>query len=69
VFGGSPFNTCLTTFWNMEHKVIAGVNLPMLLEICSNRDHMPFEALCEQAVQWGKSAIMQTCRKSLEEQQ
>lgn len=56
--GGSPFRCCvLIDQEGIESKIIAGANLPMLLEIVFARDSGDLEVLKNTALEVGKSAI------------
>jgi PTS system N-acetylgalactosamine-specific IIA component len=56
--GGSPFRCCvLIGQEGIESKIIAGANLPMLLEIVFARDSGDLEALKNIALEVGKIAI------------
>ena len=60
--GGSPFNTSLALALQPHRvssvKVVAGLNLPMYLEILEGRKNMGVDELANYAVECGKMGIM-----------
>ena len=59
LFGGSPYNAaCRLVIGNENYGIVTGVNLPMLLEMCSAQmmdDGSDIKALMEKAVEAGKN--------------
>lgn len=55
LFGGTPFNAACTIAGNHpKQAVLAGVNVPMLIEVFVSRENMDLDELCEAA---GRSAV------------
>jgi PTS system mannose-specific IIA component/PTS system mannose-specific IIB component len=58
LFGGSCFNLCHLKFQKQEQvKIICGVNLPMVLEICLSRKSKGLEDLAKIALEKGRGGI------------
>lgn len=58
LFGGSPFNAAsILALKNDNMEIVAGVNLPMLLEVFSSRDFLTLSELMTIAQNTGKDAI------------
>ncbi|WP_315073831.1 mannose/fructose/sorbose PTS transporter subunit IIA [uncultured Clostridium sp.] len=58
LFGGSPFNAAsILALKNDNMEIVAGVNLPMLLEVFSSRDFLNLSELVTIAQNTGKDAI------------
>lgn len=59
LFGGSPYNAaCRLVISNEAYGIVTGVNLPMLIEMCSAQmmdDGSDIKALMEKAVEAGKN--------------
>ena len=59
LFGGSPYNAAARLVINNEkYGIVTGVNLPMLIEMCSAQmvdDGSDIKALMEKAVEAGKN--------------
>ena len=57
--GGTPFNQSMLAAMNWTNvRVVAGVNLPMLLECCAGRmDQMTADQLAEMAVEIGRMGV------------
>ncbi|PTX53997.1 PTS system N-acetylgalactosamine-specific IIA component [Melghirimyces profundicolus] len=56
--GGTPFKVSALLSREMERaSVIAGTNLPMLLEVLLGREHLSTEQAVEKAIQAGKDGI------------
>ncbi|TYZ28218.1 PTS mannose transporter subunit IID [Selenomonas caprae] len=59
LFGGSPYNAaCRLVISNENYGIVTGVNLPMLIEMCSAQlidDGSDIQALMEKAVEAGKN--------------
>lgn len=59
LFGGSPYNAaCRLVIGNESYGIVTGVNLPMLIEMCSAQmmdDGSDIKALMEKAVEAGKN--------------
>ena len=57
MFGGTPSNLSLS-FLNEEMvEVLTGVNLPMVIAVAKDRDHLTLSELGEKAQQAGKRSI------------
>jgi len=57
LFGGSPGNATLRCIANKDLECISGVNLPMLLEVLMQREHMSAKELADLAVQAGRDGV------------
>lgn len=59
LFGGSPYNAaCRLVISNENYGIVTGVNLPMLIEMCSAQmmdDGSDIKALMEKAAEAGKN--------------
>ena len=59
LFGGSPYNAaCRLVISNEKYGIVTGVNLPMLIEMCSAQmmdDGSDIHALMDKAVEAGKN--------------
>lgn len=59
LFGGSPYNAaCRLVISNEKYGIVTGVNLPMLIEMCSAQmidDGSDIQSLMEKAVEAGKN--------------
>ena len=59
LFGGSPYNAaCRLVIGNENYGIVTGVNLPLLIEMCSAQmmdDGSDIMALMEKAVEAGKN--------------
>ncbi len=65
LFGGSPFNAAsILAFDNVNIDVVAGVNLPMLLEVYSNLDNSTLNELVEIAINSAQKSVC-SLRKSI----
>lgn len=58
VFGATPCNVAQKLVDGVRSRLVAGVNLPMLLRAVSYRNE-PLEALVQRAVMGGTSGVMQ----------
>lgn len=61
LFGGTPFNTSLTTLQTQSTSplfLLTGVNLPMLIQFCSSQTDDP-EALQLECLEEGKLGVQQ----------
>lgn len=63
LFGASPYNSVLFNFPNFEAntidiRMISGVNLPMILDACENREHLTLEELFNKTIHIGKEYII-----------
>lgn len=54
LWGGSPFNVAA----NLKVEVVTGVNIPMLIELFMNRDHMEMDELIKTIMNTSKESIM-----------
>lgn len=58
--GGSPFKTAATLgFPRGNVRVVAGLNLGMLVETCMQRDDMGLDELTGQALETGRASVME----------
>lgn len=60
LLGASPYNITAALhneLENVNYKSIAGLNLPMVIEACSNRDEMALCMLAESAMEAGRKSI------------
>ncbi|WP_165076881.1 MULTISPECIES: PTS sugar transporter subunit IIA [unclassified Desulfovibrio] len=57
MFGGTPANLALSLLGNHRVEVVTGVNMPMLLKVCTSRD-TPLEELARQAGDAGMRGIV-----------
>lgn len=57
MFGGTPTNLALSLLGNHKVEVVTGVNMPMLLKVCSSRE-TPLEELARQAGEAGTRGIV-----------
>ncbi|MDE5878755.1 MAG: PTS sugar transporter subunit IIA [Desulfovibrio sp.] len=57
MFGGTPANLALSLLGNHQVEVVTGVNMPMLLKVCTSRD-TPLEELARQAGDAGMRGIV-----------
>jgi len=63
LFGASPYNSVLFNYPNFEAnaidvRMISGVNLPMILESCENREHLNLDELFNKVIHTGKEYII-----------
>lgn len=57
MFGGTPSNLAISVMEPGRVEVIAGVNLPMLIKLCTMRDEKPLEELASFVKQYGQRNI------------
>ena len=57
MFGGTPANLALSLLGNHQVEVVTGVNMPMLLKVCTSRD-TPLKELARQAGDAGMRGIV-----------
>lgn len=58
LFGGSPFNAaCRIAAAESGQKVIAGVNVPMLIEVLAGRAFLSMEELIEAGTRAGRDGV------------
>lgn len=58
--GGSPFKTAaMLGIPRGNVRVVAGLNLGMLVETCMQRDGMTLDELTEQAIETGKASVLE----------
>lgn len=57
IYGATPCNTMCRLLCPTEVEGIAGVNLPMLLRVLTNR-HLPLPQLLTKAVEGGKEGVV-----------
>jgi len=66
LFGASPTNAAAMTLVDIDASVIAGVNLPMLVEILALREqHLDFDVLLNDIVVKGKDSIRMLTKKMI----
>ena len=67
LFAGSPFNAAsMIAMKNSNMEIVAGVNLPMLLEVFSNRNFSTLPELVNIAEQSGKESIIKLVKQASE---
>lgn len=65
LFGGSPFNAAsMIAVKNSNMEIVAGVNLPMLLEVFGSREFSTLEDLVSVAENAGKNSIKKLLKVS-----
>lgn len=65
LFGGSPFNAAsMLALKHNNMEIVAGVNLPMLLEVFSSRDFSSLSELVTIAQDAGKDSIKQLIKQA-----
>jgi len=57
LFGGSPANATLRCLAETDYECVSGVNLPMLLEALTLRDHLGIRELAVRALRAGRRGI------------
>ncbi|NLU10837.1 MAG: PTS mannose/fructose/sorbose family IIA subunit [Tepidanaerobacter acetatoxydans] len=57
LIAGTPFNSIISTLDKSNVSLVTGVNLPMLIEVLSQKDVMSVEELCAQAKKVGTFGI------------
>lgn len=57
MFGGTPSNLAISIMEQSNIEVIAGMNLPMLIELASKRKEFPLDELVIKAQEAGKKYI------------
>ena len=61
LFGGSPYNAaCRLVIANEAYGIVTGVNLPMLIEMCSAQmmdEGLSIQELMEKAAEAGKTGM------------
>ena len=57
MFGGTPSNLAISTMIEGKTEVIAGVNLPMLIQLVSTRKEIPLEVLVKVSQDSGRIYI------------
>jgi len=57
MFGGTPSNLSLSFLKDEKVEVLTGVNLPMVIAVSKDRDHLTLSELGEKAQQAGKRSI------------
>jgi len=57
LFGGTAANAAAWVLQDRVFEIVAGVNLPMLLEVLLNRDQMSAAQLADLAVKKGKQGV------------
>ncbi len=55
--GGTPAQSTLLDLPHIEYRVVAGVNLPMLIEVMLRRDSLALPDLVDAAMRAGKKGI------------
>jgi mannose PTS system EIIA component len=63
LLGASPYNSVLFNLPQLKQKninirMITGVNLPMLIEACEQRNHQELEAVFMKVIRTGKDYII-----------
>ena len=57
MFGGTPSNVSLSFLGERRVEVVTGVNLPMLIKLCTLREEKPLEELASFVKQYGQRNI------------
>jgi PTS system mannose-specific IIA component len=57
MFGGTPSNVSLSFLGERRVEVVTGVNLPMLIKLCTMREEKPLEELASFVKQYGQRNI------------
>ncbi len=57
MFGGTPSNICLSFLEEGKVEVLSGINLPMLIRLCTNRDKKNLNELAEFLMEYGRENI------------
>jgi PTS system mannose-specific IIA component len=58
LFGGTPSNMAMSFLKDGQVEVLAGVNLPMVIEFCSKRERLPLTELAAELQRCGREAII-----------
>lgn len=58
LFGGTPSNMAISFLKEGCVEVVTGANLPMLIEFCSHRDHIPVADLAARLQSCGRDGII-----------
>lgn len=58
LLGGSPCNVTAACLKNENIQCVTGLNLPMLISVLEERDHVDFQDLPEVAIESGKAGIV-----------
>ncbi|WP_291288158.1 PTS sugar transporter subunit IIA [Enorma sp.] len=61
IFGGTPFNTLLKYGRNRRLSAIAGINMPMFIELLAMREMMSGDELAEAVVQSAQQVDANIC--------
>ncbi len=65
LLGGTPFNASALQLRNAPYELITGMNLPMLIEVLSNRDYITLPELASLALEAGCGGI-RSAREALQ---
>ena len=67
LFAGSPFNAAsMLAIKNSNMEIVTGVNLPMILEVFSNRESSTLSELVNIAEKSGKESIRKLIKQASE---
>ena len=58
LFGGTPSNMAMSFLKEGRVEVLTGVNLPMIIDFCSKREHMPVMELAVELQRCGREGII-----------
>lgn len=58
LFGGTPSNMAMSFLKEGRVEVLAGVNLPMVIEFCSKRERLPLAELAAELQRCGREGII-----------
>ncbi len=58
LFGGTPSNMAMSFLKEGRIEVLAGVNLPMVIEFCSKRERLPLSDLAIELQRSGREGII-----------
>lgn len=65
LFGGTPSNSTALLFGREDLRAVAGVNLPMLLEVVLDRDGVDLDALADEAAAFGAQGVIDIRKRIL----
>lgn len=73
LFGGSPFNAASRlVMTNEKYGIVTGVNLPMLIEMCSAQmmdEGLSIQELMEKAIEAGKNGVQPFHQSSVSDEE
>lgn len=57
MFGGTPSNICLSLLEEGKVEVLSGINLPMLIKVCTSRENKELRELAGLIMKYGQKNI------------